>query len=188
VHVTTLIDRSGQTWQISRRLFVRPRFPGLGRRPSAGDGLDAGLNFGSFDISGGLSGLAIALLLVVAVLAIVTVWPIVVFLIELVVVALAGCVHALLGRRIVVAETDREVWSWVVKGQPASVRLVARIADALHEGGELPPGGRLQTTASSEPMTEEDVAARPESQSVRVIRPDRAAVPGRDAARPEGED
>jgi hypothetical protein len=50
-----------------------------------------------------MHGVAVGLAIVVAILAIVAVWPIVVFLLELVLVLVAGCLHALLGRRVVVA-------------------------------------------------------------------------------------
>jgi len=128
----------------------------------------------------------VGIAIVVAILAIVTVWPIIVFLVELVIVVVVGCVHAVLGRRLVVAETDLERWYWVVRGQPASVRLVARIVEALQNGTDLPPGGRFESMASSAPLAEHDVAKRATSGGVRVIQhdsivkvdgPDRPASP-----------
>ena len=137
-------DSSGRTWLISRRLFHPPRFPRRrGRRTSASDLVD-GLNFDLF--SEGLAGLVVGIAILIAILAIFEFWPLIIFVIELVVVAAIGGVHALLGRRIVMAESDGEVWSWTVKGQPASARLAAKVARAVREGTPFPPGGRFERT------------------------------------------
>ncbi|HET6171483.1 MAG TPA: hypothetical protein VFD90_02680 [Gaiellales bacterium] len=101
-------------------------------------------------IADGLAGLVVAIAIVVGILAIVEFWPLVIFGVELVVVAVAGGVHALLGRRVVVAESDGEIWSWTVKGQLASVRPAARVARAIREGVAFPPGGRFQRATSGE--------------------------------------
>jgi hypothetical protein len=162
----TAVDPSGRAWRISRRLFMRPRFRGFGR-PSGSDAFDAAAN--GFGLTDGLTGLALAIALIVAVLAIITVWPIILFLIELVIVAAVGGTHAVLGRRLVVAESDREIRSWIVRGQSASARLEARVALALQEGTELPPGDRVEPVAAPAVLSEEDVARRPGSASVRVI-------------------
>jgi hypothetical protein len=139
-------EPSGRIWLITRRLFHPPRLSRRRRRPSAKEGVDlVGL-----DVGEGLAGLVIAITIFVGVLAIVEFWPLIIFVIELLVVAAAGCVHALRGRRIVMAESDGDVWSWTVKGQPASVRLAERVAEAVREGTPFPVGGRLERAAPDE--------------------------------------
>lgn len=138
-------DPSGRTWLISRRLFHRRRLLRRRRPRFPSDALDV---VGNIAFTDGLAGIVAGIAILVGILAIVEFWPLIILVIELVVVAAVGAVHALLGRRIVVAESDGDVWSWTVKGQPASVRLAARVARAVREGAAFPPGGRLESAAS----------------------------------------
>jgi hypothetical protein len=139
-------DPSGRTWLITRRLFHRRRFAGLRPNVRARDGLDV---IGNLDFSDGLAGIVIAAAILVGFLAVIELLPLIVFLVELAVLAVAGGVHALRGRRVVVAESDGDVWSWTVQGQPAATRLVGEIARAVREGSAFPPDGRCERDAAS---------------------------------------
>jgi hypothetical protein len=144
-------DPAGRKWRISRRLFHPPRIRRR-QRPSVSvpDAIDVVGN--TVPVAEGLAGVVFVIAILIGVRAIVEFWPIIVFVIELVVLTALGGVHALLGRRIVMAESDGDVWTWTVKGRSASVRLAASVARAVREGAAFPPGGRVETGSRGGPV------------------------------------
>src|SRR5579862_7488318 len=162
---TVVIDPSGRSWRVSRRLFERPRFPGFGRpKLDTADGAIAGSGGGSF--SDVLFGLA---LVVTFVLAVAFVWPLIVFALELLVAVVAVCVRAALGRWTVVAESLYERRSWPVRGRRASITLAGTVADALRHDGKLPPASAATGRVSPIGLGEAEIAHQPDSGHVRVL-------------------
>jgi hypothetical protein len=157
-------DPNGTTWEVSRRLFRRPRFRGRMDIPDIGD-------IGPVDAGGGGFAALIAgiVLLVVLALVIVFVFPLILFAAELVLaLALVG-VKALLGRWTVVAETDRGRATWKVKGSRRSKELVAAVATALQTGAAVPAGGRFETMPSEVGLAEADVRDVERESNVRIV-------------------
>jgi hypothetical protein len=124
-------DPSGRTWQVERRLIQLPRWRGFGEPV---DGSDAVLGT-SDDLTGLLIAVGFAIALLIAT---VVVWPLLLFLAELLAAALLVGARLLLGRWTVVAETQDERKSWRIRGHGESKRFATQVVELLRSGSALP--------------------------------------------------
>jgi hypothetical protein len=164
VNARVVVDPQGRSWRVERRLFPR-----LGRRRRDLDALDQLDGVGSFadDLTGVF--VVVAAIVVIA-LIIVIVLPLLLLVAEFSVALLLFCWRALLGRWTVVAHTDTERRTWSVRGRRQSAELRNLVAAGLASGTQLPPPSAVETIASANGLTEADVARRPASSRLRVLR------------------
>jgi hypothetical protein len=118
-----------------------------------------------------LTDLLVGVAVVVAlVLGTAFVWPLFVFLLELVAVAVLVAARFALGRWTVVAETVGRRQEWRVRGRGVAGELAAAVAESLRSGRGLPPNGAPGSTTSGA-----DAVVAPTVPSsdghVRVLRP-----------------
>ena len=125
-------DPSGRSWRVERRLIQLPRWRGFGNADGAGDAFGAPVGD---DLTGILLGLALVIALVTATAV---VWPLLVFVLELLAAALLVAARFLLGRWTVVAQTTNERRTWSVRGRQESTRFMASVAEAIRTGSSLP--------------------------------------------------
>ena len=99
-------------------------------------------------------------------LSIAFVWPLIVFVLELVIAAVVLALRFVLGRWTVVAETTGERRTWSVRGNRESRRFAAHLADRIRNGSALP----VEATFESTPTPGEPPSPPEPSGHVRVIR------------------
>ena len=149
-----VVDPQGRSWAVRLRRVVRPPFPGFGAVTDA-------------TVPADLGDVVWVVLL-----------PPLTYLGRLVLCGGRGSLRVLRDRFLIVAETDRERWAWSAVGRSSATTLLGEIAAALRDGRELPAFGRFESRASSMALTESDVAYRPGSGHVRVVRRPRSGGTG----------
>ena len=136
-----VVAPDGRAWRVAQHRFRRPRWRGW-RRGSDEEGGGNGSSWGSFDLGGGDDACGAILLVIAVVVAAILIGilllPVLIFLGELVVLAVLAYV---LGRWWVVADTEGpppEQRIWRVRGGVRAQRFAQEVAVSIQTRGVLP--------------------------------------------------